>query len=577
MVVLAEISGKPVALKVFRQESVSPPFGREVCELLDGPGLIPVLDWGRLPDGEVWQASPLVDPWPDSGSVSAGGPGYVAHTLDRRLGRLGTLPPGEVVEIGRTIATGLVRLHRNGWIHGDIKPGNIAYLDGNPVLIDYGLLRNSGTPFDRSGTPGYVPIQGSSDHGADVYALGLTLYETWTGLHREEYPSLPAAVVTHPSWSTQGRHLNGVIQQMVRDFNPITAEDARDQLDRILTGKVPAPRDNRVLRFQAAGLVVLLLLAAGILQGRRHGLIMGPPPSVARAVSLGGQFVDIPGGPFLMGRNSGDSDTNAPQVEVTVDAFQIQRTEVPFHLWTEVRDWALQHGYSDLNTGSGRDADYPVIWVQWFDAVKWCNAWSEKEGLKPCYHLGPRFEKSQVYRTNDVHIRSEWVDWTANGYRLPTEAEWEKAARGGVEGFRYFWGDTITHDNANYRSVGDLPYDLSPTQEFHPRYSATKMPFASPIGSFPPNAFGLYDTSGNLWEWTWDAYDPTGYRVPPPPNPRGAPVYLAGRVIKGGCWNNSAYHARPTFRGGHGAEGHDPFLGFRCARNGPVPALQSDR
>jgi len=293
----------------------------------------------------------------------------------------------------------------------------------------------------------------------------------------------------------------------------------------------------------------------------------GPsPPAVKRAKTLGRQFVEIPAGSFRMRRTPGDTDENAPPEEVLVDAFLIQKTEVPFHLWQEVRLWGEKRGYTDLHWGAGRDADYPVIWIQWFDVMKWCNAWSEKEGLKPCYYVSTRFDKSQVYRTNDIHLRIEWVDWTANGYRLPTEAEWEKAARGGVYDTRFFWGDTITHDHADYRSHDNVPYDLSPTPEFHPRFNATKMPFASPIASFPPNPYGLYDTSGILWEWTWDAYDPKGHLIPRAPNPRGAKELTSGRVLKNGCWNVSAYFVRPTQRRGFGPEGYDPFLGFRCAR-----------
>jgi formylglycine-generating enzyme required for sulfatase activity len=363
---------------------------------------------------------------------------------------------------------------------------------------------------------------------------------------------------------------------MVRDFHPITAEQARDQLDGILTGRSPTQSRGRRILLPAAGSALLLALALGFLKDPLGILRATPSPQVQRATSLGRRFVEIPGGSFLMGRNAGDSDVNAPQAEVTIDPFLIQSTEVPLHLWNEVRNWAQKNGYPDLNPGTGRGADHPVIWVQWFDAVKWCNAWSEKEGLKPFYHISPRFERSQVYRTNDIQVRVDWVDWTADGYRLPTEAEWEKAARGGMSASRYFWGDTITHDNANYRSLKDPSYDLSPTQEFHPRFSATKMPFTSPIGSFAPNAFGLHDTSGNVWEWTWDAYDPEGHRIPPAPNPRGAPVESTGRVIKGGCWNNSAHHARPTFRGGHGAQGFDPYLGFRCARNKPIQPVLGD-
>jgi formylglycine-generating enzyme len=137
--------------------------------------------------------------------------------------------------------------------------------------------------------------------------------------------------------------------------------------------------------------------------------------------------------------------------------------------------------------------------------LKWANAASEKDGLPPCYKLwtGPCFALDAA----TVALNSVTCDWSANGYRLPTEAEWEIAARGGLKGKRFPWGDTISHSLANYLALRDYPYDLSGSvNDYPPSYKTGPQPYTSPVASFAANGYGLYDMAGNTAQWCWDRY-----------------------------------------------------------------------
>jgi sulfatase modifying factor 1 len=281
-------------------------------------------------------------------------------------------------------------------------------------------------------------------------------------------------------------------------------------------------------------------------------------------------FSLIPAGEFQMGQADGKVN-EVPVHGVFVSAFYMEQLEVSKSLWDSVYTWALDNGYDFENAGSGSADDHPVQMVDWYDSTKWCNARSEMEGLTPSYYVDNTRGPNTVYRTGKLDLLASQVDWDANGYRLPTEAQWEKAARGGLEAKLFPWGDEGTGADLNFNGSGD-PFEAgAPPTTPVGYYNGSQVP----AGVDRANAFGLYDMTGNVWEWCWDWYtdfyyaDPSA-TYPDTAGPDRSSMSLTDRPLRGGAWTFAANDARCAVRFCPRPDNQHPSYGIRCARGAPL-------
>jgi formylglycine-generating enzyme required for sulfatase activity len=250
-----------------------------------------------------------------------------------------------------------------------------------------------------------------------------------------------------------------------------------------------------------------------------------PPDDNRVKTPCGMEMVEIPAGQFIMGANDGPIDVK-PAHQVKVDGFLMDQTLVTQDVYQKIMG---------TNPARRKNPGNPVEQATWTAAVKFCNARSIQEGLTPCYDL-----------------KSWQCNFTAKGYRLPTEAEWEYACRAGTA-TKFFFGDS-DEDLKSYGWFQD-------NSEAKPHVVARKK----------PNPWRLYDMTGNLWEWCNDYYGSKYYKSSPGDNPRG-PQEGEKRVLRGGAWSSSPDNCASWARNCDESGATDICLtmdscGFRCVRN----------
>jgi formylglycine-generating enzyme required for sulfatase activity/tRNA A-37 threonylcarbamoyl transferase component Bud32 len=506
--------------------------------------------------------------------------------LDQIVQQHGAIGEGAVRAWAAQVLDALAYIHGRNVIHRDIKPSNLILKpDGKVVLVDFGLVKlvDPNNPYTITamrgmGTPEYAPLEQfttgmHTDARSDLYSFGATLYHLLTG----RVPVEVQQRILNPAAQPALRAVNSAVSQQIEwvvqkatEVHPQQRFQSAVEMRQALTvaPTVPAPQPYVPpvqptvpvapiagggannwgwLVALVAGVLVLGVFVLGVFGLWAAGVLFPPAPTpvptalpptaapragasptvIVRAtpapataspttetVVAGAPMVFVPAGEFTMGSNEGNSDEK-PQHPVYLDAFWIDKYEVTNALYKKCVDAGKCQSPNPTRSytrssyyGNASFDNYPVIYVSWNDAKTYC----------------------------------EWA-----GKRLPTEAEWEKAARG-TDGRIYPWGNTFDKSllNSYESNIGDT------TQ------------VGKYLGGASP--YGALDMAGNVWEWVADWYNSTYYTSSPRDNPKG-PSSGQYRVVRGGAWDYSGGNVRPAYRSRYAPSDANDLVGFRCARS----------
>jgi formylglycine-generating enzyme required for sulfatase activity len=459
---------------------------------------------------------------------------YEPKTIKSELKKLGRFPVKDCLRIGAALAVALENLHQHGLIHRDIKPANIIFVNGVPKLADIGLVTDRDVSVSYVGTEGYIPPEGPSSAQADIYGLGKVLYEMSTGRDRLDYPELPTDLEERPDRKTL-LELNRIVARAC-DRDPRkryrTARHMLADLARAQRGESVRRSRGRGRWLVLMGKVssILPLLGAIVFSALYFGRPSAGRPNALKLFgsvhtnSVGAPMVYIPPGKFLMGSPPDEVDRRSdegPQTQVTLSRdFWLGRYEV-----TQSEYEVVVGTNPSFFKGTPKN---PVEGVGWAEAVSYCAKLTERE------RQAGRLPKG-------------WA------YRLPTEAEWEYAARAGTT-TRFNYGDDPGYLNLRQ-------YAWFYTGDTNVRRAVTSGP--RPVGGKLPNPWGLYDMYGNVYEWCLDYYT-NSYPGGNVTDPQG-PVSGTRHVVRGGRF----YWYPPT----SGAQNCRSAARLNYAPNAPVWGL----
>ncbi|MBD2134153.1 SUMF1/EgtB/PvdO family nonheme iron enzyme [Sphaerospermopsis sp. FACHB-1094] len=492
------------------------------------------------------------------------------------------LPENQVKKLLIEILEVLNFVHQQNIIHRDLKPQNIMRRsgDGKIMLIDFGAVKETMTVNSQGqtiltvaiGTPGYMPSEqtaGSPKLASDIYAVGMLGIYALTGIQPHQLPKDPTTEeVIWRNWANVSEDFAKILTKMVRYHFSERYLNAEQALKALTPAPPPAPappapppslpppKTDRRHFLQLASVAVgsfgLAVVANKLFSGsgekitsifttsnnsnlktfnfevvktNSQGSMINKSNASARYYEedLGNgvilEMVEIPGGTFLMGSpesEEGRDSDESPQHQVTVPSFFMGKYPVtqeqyqaimgnnPSYFQGNGSTSLTNRGSTSLtNRGSTLLTNQrPVESVSWNDAVKFCQRLSQKTG---------------------------------KNYTLPSEAQWEYACRAGTTTPFYF-GESITPDLVNYN--GNFPYGSAPKGEYRER--------TTDVGSFPPNAFGLYDMHGNVWEWCLDDYVDNYNNTPTD----GSAVTSQSeyKVLRGGSWSSHLRACRSADR-----------------------------